>query len=637
MKLLARIAVGIVVVVVVVVVGAIVAIKTIDPNTLIAPVQGQVKAATGRDLSVRGGAHIALSLHPRIVLTDVVLSNAPWGTAKELARIERLELAAALLPLLSRRFELEELVLVKPVVALETDGKGQKNWQAASTASSTAPSSPGGQGGLAAAVAIGKATIADGVVTYQDGPKAAPSRVAIQALTIRPRALRSGVDLDFRGAVGDVPLVVEGNVGPLETLLARAPYPIDLKGQVAGQAFAIATRVKAEASRYAFEDLRLALGANTVQGTLAADTAGARPKVVFDLSAKVLAMSALPIPAMPTASPPPAKDSPYMIPAVPVSFAPLRWADADGKLEVGLLKLASGQVLRDIRLAFTITDARLDVSRFSVGAFGGTLSGNASVDAGREMPSLQVRVDGSGLSLGELLTAAGHPREVRGGSTQMALDLAMRGNSPHEWASTATGNVRVVSGKATLVNSKVDPSAVFDRLNEAINPFRTRDPSTELVCAVVRFPVSNGIARVDRSIAMETDKLGVSASGTLDFRNETLDFQFHPKVRKGISIDLASLSDLVRVTGPFASPRVAVDPAGSAKVIASVGAAISTGGLSAVAQGLLSWADGSGQGPCKIALEGPSARENVAQPAPAQPQVPIANEVGKALGKLFGR
>jgi hypothetical protein len=82
---------------------------------------------------------------------------------------------------------------------------------------------------------------------------------------------------------------------------------------------------------------------------------------------------------------------------------------------------------------------------------------------------------------------------------------------------------------------------------------------------------------------------------------------------------------------------VAIDPAGSAKVIASVGAAISTGGLSAVAQGLLSWADGSGPGPCKIALEGPSARESGAKPAPAQPQVPIANEVGKALGKLFGR
>src|SRR5262245_7191877 len=144
MRTFVRIAIGVAIVLVVVVVGAIVAIKTIDPNTLIAPVQAQVKAVTGRDLAVHGGAHIALSLHPRIVLTDVVLSNAPWGTARELARIERLELAAALMPLLSRRFELEEIVLVKPVVALETDGKGQKNWQPASAAPSTAPSAASG-------------------------------------------------------------------------------------------------------------------------------------------------------------------------------------------------------------------------------------------------------------------------------------------------------------------------------------------------------------------------------------------------------------------------------------------------------------------------------------------------------------
>ena len=189
MRTFARIGIGIAIILVLVVVGAIVAIKTIDPNTLIAPVQAQVKAATGRDLTVRGGARIALSLHPRIVLTDVVLSNAPWGTAKELARIERLELAVALMPLLSRRFELEEIVLVKPVVALETDGAGQKNWQA-STATSATTSQASGGGNVAAAVAIGDVTISQGIFTYQDGPKAAVSRLVVDKLELRSHALR---------------------------------------------------------------------------------------------------------------------------------------------------------------------------------------------------------------------------------------------------------------------------------------------------------------------------------------------------------------------------------------------------------------------------------------------------------------
>jgi AsmA family protein len=642
MRTLVRIGIGIAAVLVLLVVGAIVAIKTIDPNTLIAPVQAQVKSATGRDLSVRGTAHVALSLHPRIVLTDVVLSNAPWGTAKELARIERLELAAALMPLLSRRFELEEIVLVKPVVALETDGKGQKNWQPPG-ATASSPQAGRGGGGLAAAIAVGEVTINEGVFTYQDGPKAAVLRVVVDKLATRSRPLASDVGLEFRGSVGDVPVAVEGTVGSFETLMARtSAYPIDVKGQVAGQPFALATRIKADPPRYVFDDLKLALGANAMQGSFSADMGGPRPKVMFDLAAPALALSAIPVPAIPAQATPPANAARhYLIPDTAVTFAPLRWVDADGKLAIGKLTLASGKTFGDIKLAFTNTDARFDMPQFSAGAFGGTLDGSAKIDATRsDMPTINVKLAGRGLTLGALLAAAGHPREVRGGSTDLAIDLAMRGDSPHEWASTATGNVRLVSGKATLVNTKVDPAVMLDKLNEAINPFRSLDASTELVCAVVRFPITNGVAHVERSIAMETSKLGVSASGTLDFRNETLDFQFNPKVRKGISIDIAglNLADLVRVTGPFASPHVAIDAAGSVKIIASVGAAIGTSGLSAVAQQLLSWADGSGPGPCQVALEGGTSRAaQTAGASNAQPAVPIASDIGKALGKLFGR
>ena len=221
----------------------------------------------------------------------------------------------------------------------------------------------------------------------------------------------------------------------------------------------------------------------------------------------------------------------------------------------------------------------------------------------------------------------------------MSVNLAMRGNSPHAWASTATGNVLLVSGPATLVNSKIASlTSAWDKLNDAINPFRTRDPSTELVCAVVRLPLANGVAKVDRSVAMETHKLGVSASGTLDFRNETLDFTFQPKARKGVSIDFAGFSDLVRVSGPFTSPHLAVDVAGSAKVIASIGAAVGTGGLSAVGQALFTWAEGKGPGPCQIALGGAAARRVRKRPrAGGQAPIPIASDVGKALGKLFGK
>lgn len=644
MRAFARIAIGLAVVLAVALVGAIVFVSTLDPNTLIAPVQAQVKAATGRDLAVKGGARIALSLHPRIVLTDVTLSNAPWGKAPQLAKIERLELAAALVPLLARRFDLEEIVLTKPEVALETDGRGGKNWLPQATGGGAASSGAPGHPGIAAAIAIGDVRITDGVVTYRDGAGAAVSRVTIDSLSLDSRALSSSVAIDFRGAVGDLPLAVEGKVGALSSLLARSwPYPVDLKGQVAGQAFAIAAKVTASGQVYSLDDLALSLGANALTGSFSADASGPRTRVTFAVEAPALALRALPVPAVPAAAPAsaatPAKaPRNHVFPDTPMSFAPLRWADAQGKLSVGKLSLASGQQYDNVRAALTIAGGRLDVHDFSVGAMGGTVSGNLMIDASASDDApVTLRVDGKGLALGALLAVAGQKRDVRGGKTDVSASLAMRGNSAHAWASTATGNVRAVSGPATLVNTKIDAGVAWDEINAAINPFRTRDPSTDLTCAVVRLPLSNGVAKVDRTIAAETSKIGVSASGTLDFRNETLDFTFEPRIRKGIAIDFAGFSNLVRVTGTFASPHLAVDVAGSAKVIASVGAAIGTSGLSAVGQALFSWAEGKGPGPCAVALgEAPPPAAAQSEPA-ADPAAQGINAIGKALGKLFGK
>jgi len=137
---------------------------------------------------------------------------------------------------------------------------------------------------------------------------------------------------------------------------------------------------------------------------------------------------------------------------------------------------------------------------------------------------------------------------------------------------------------------------------------------------------------------METSKLGVSASGTLDFRNETLDLTFQPRVRKGISIDIANFADIVALVGPFASPKIRVDPVGSAKAIASIGAAVGTGGLSAVGQALFSWAESNGPGPCAIA-EGATdtPAKSAAKPQSGSSSNSVSDGIGKALGRLFGK
>ena len=58
---------------------------------------------------------------------------------------------------------------------------------------------------------------------------------------------------------------------------------------------------------------------------------------------------------------------------------------------------------------------------------------------------------------------------------------------------------------------------------------------------------------------METKKIGVSASGTLDFREEKLDFTLRRAIRQGIPIDIPQFAELVRSPGPFTHPAVKID------------------------------------------------------------------------------
>jgi hypothetical protein len=104
---------------VIAVAGVAAFIATFDVNRLIAPGQGRVKAVTGRDLLIRGGATLEISLHPRLVASDVSISNWPGAGSAPLATAKQVAVQLHLLPLLSGRYEVTRLELVEPAARPE--------------------------------------------------------------------------------------------------------------------------------------------------------------------------------------------------------------------------------------------------------------------------------------------------------------------------------------------------------------------------------------------------------------------------------------------------------------------------------------------------------------------------------------
>ena len=156
----------------------------------------------------------------------------------------------------------------------------------------------------------------------------------------------------------------------------------------------------------------------------------------------------------------------------------------------------------------------------------------------------------------------------------------------------------------------------------------------------MRVPLHDGVAHIDRSIAAETQEIGVAASGTLDLRNETLDLAFAPRCAHGIPINIAQVADLVHLRGPLASPKVGVDAGASAATIAKLGAAARGGGLAALGAAMLAPAPGTGPGVVRCrARQGSGAGGDAPRRRATQRASPagVPADLGKALGKLLHR
>jgi AsmA protein len=92
----------------------------------------EVKAHTGRDLSVSGGTSLSLFPSLAVTLDNVSLSAPPGMSVPPLAVMRRLEARASLVSVLAGQFNVEQLVLTDPVVELSIDATGRKSWDFAS-------------------------------------------------------------------------------------------------------------------------------------------------------------------------------------------------------------------------------------------------------------------------------------------------------------------------------------------------------------------------------------------------------------------------------------------------------------------------------------------------------------------------
>ena len=194
---------GILAVLVLLVVGAAILIPLlVDPNDFKGEITARVKQATGRDLRIDG--NIGLSVFPwlGVELGGVTLSNAPGFGDQPFAAVKSARVRAKLLPLLSRRLEVDRVRAEGVRLGLIRDPGGRTNWEdlagkapaEAIPTEKTTPPKP--EEAALAALAIGGVELADAELVWDD--RQAGQRLALNGIDLKTGAIEPGRPLDVQ-------------------------------------------------------------------------------------------------------------------------------------------------------------------------------------------------------------------------------------------------------------------------------------------------------------------------------------------------------------------------------------------------------------------------------------------------------
>lgn len=582
-------------------VGGIAVLKSTDFNRYKPQIAAEVKKATGRDLVIAGDLGVEISLNPAVAVEGVSFANADWGSRPEMVTLDRFEARIAVLPLLFGRLEIDRLVLVGADILLEVDEKGRANFDFGGP---KAVASEGETGKLEIPVGAREVAIEDSVVTYSDAVTGASYQARIDRLTLTGESLDDPVSLIFRGSYNGAPVAASAVLGtPSAMLSPDKPWPVDMTLE-AGGAKILIKGVVAQPTTASGIDLAVAiagaelgdlsalagaevpkLGAYSLSGKLTGDAAsaltftglkaglagsdlggevlvkltGKRPAIAATLTAETLDLSALGGGAGGGAG---AKRD-KVFPADPLSLDALKAVDAKLQLKAKTVVFA-GARLEDAVLGMALNGGNLVVKPVQGKLAGGAMDGSVRLDARKKAAVLAVHLALDKINLGGLMKEMGVTDALEG-QASIKVDIAGAGSSVAGIMAGLNGETSLVLGKGRMKSTALN-TLIGGPTHILSNIFTGGDSEyTAINCAVVRFPVSKGVATAE-PLVLDTEVAAFLGNGTISLGSEVLDLVIDPDVKK----TTISAAVPVNIEGTLANPAYSLDKLAVARKVGGV-------------------------------------------------------------------
>jgi AsmA protein len=645
-------------VLVLLVVVAVVAITTLVPKSaMVAYVVEKIEDATGRKVVVGGEPEFSLFPEVKLSISQVSLSNAEGGKAKNLAEIGSAEIEVDLMAAISGEVVVRKFVLIDPVIAIEKDKQGRFNFElgddAPDSAGDSSDDAKEGDASEGLALSLDDVRLENATLIYDDaqtgerqeikgfnaklslpaatGPFDMDANaewrgrtIAIVAHVDNPMKLGEGgttalnasvssgdlFSLSFEGtaATGAVP---EGagkiaiSVSDLPGLLAwvevalgpdvKLPTTIGLSGDLTGSP----DKVSLGSASISFDK-------NTLTGSLSAGLSGGKPFAVADLDGGDLDLRAY-LPKSEGGSgggEATAASGSSDWSDDKIDLSGLSAADADIRLRAN--KITTGIVdtgKTDVAIVAKGQQATVTISELAL--YEGAVTGRLGVDRRKADPVMSIRLDVSGLQARPALQQLADYGDFLG-TVNLAIDMTTSGDTERKLVSALNGKGNMVIADGAIIGYNL-AGAVRNVGTGGLEMDYDKSEKTDFAEISASFTAKNGLVH-NPDLKMNAPLLRVTGKGDIMLPPRTLDYRALPKLVASLTGQGASegggLGVPLLITGSWDDPSIKPDlegvvkgvleaPGDAVKGVADTVKGVTEGGTGAV-KGVLDSVTGGG-------------------------------------------
>ena len=529
--------------------------------------------------------------------------------------IRRAEARVELIPLIKGEIRVSSLLLIEPDIFLEIDGNGDPNWKFGTSspgggvlnADQAGNEQPAGREGTGPITASGipvfdHVEIRDGRLTFRNGRTGGMTRLDLTEAEVVAVSKTAPVNVDVTGTWDQAPFSASGSIEPLANIFSGQPLllagefnafgfnvgfgggvaephgfnGLDLQIEAAAANLAsltplagpglpqsgpviLETGIRGSVDEIDIDNLRMTLASSDATGTLTLFRTGERPRFTGTLTSTNLDLTEL-LSGLEDGHGAVRGDDRVtgtaghgrIFPDDPLPLAALAAVDLDLDLFVRRL-VTNSFPLGEVKARIQLDHGTMTVQPLAATVARSKVNGRLRIEAGPDMPSLDVAFEAPNLDLGRLMQEAG-VSDLFEGEANIHAELSGTGRSIAALLSHLDGDIGLLAEDGRLKTQAFDAwvggaSAVFGTL------FSGKGQWTIVNCAASSITIEDGIA-TSQATLVDTEYATIAAVGQVDLANETLDLVFEPKP-KSLTLNVAVP---VHVRGSLASPTFLPDP-----------------------------------------------------------------------------